>query len=78
MKFLSFKVSKLSEEKIDELKKISMLHRDTLRMMNFWSQSSKENLLEIGSYIGGGTIALAMGTKKKVISIEVGGAYEPT
>jgi predicted O-methyltransferase YrrM len=64
-----------SEDKLDELKKISMLHKDTLRMMHSWSQNSKHNVLEIGSYIGGGTIALASGTNRKVIAIEVGGAY---
>lgn len=66
---------RFSEKKLDNLKKISMLHKDTLRMMHNWSQTSKHNVLEIGSYIGGGTIALASGTNKKVIAIEVGGAY---
>lgn len=59
-----------------ELKKISMLHKDTLRMMNRWSSNSKYNVLEIGSYVGGGTIALARGTRNKVIVIEAGGAYD--
>lgn len=56
------------------LKEISMLHIETLFMANEWAKNSY-NVLEIGTYIGGSTIALSKGTQGQVIAIEPGGSH---
>jgi predicted O-methyltransferase YrrM len=56
----------------------SMLHVDILLLIYHFAKIAMGNILEIGAYIGGSTIAAAIGTResgrtKKVISIEPGG-----
>jgi predicted O-methyltransferase YrrM len=56
----------------------SMLHRDVLLLIYHFARSTIGNILEIGPYIGGSTIAAAFGVResggaKKIISIEAGG-----
>jgi predicted O-methyltransferase YrrM len=56
----------------------SMLHTDVLLLIYHFARFSAGNILEIGSYIGGSTIAAAFGAResgmrKKIISIEAGG-----
>ena len=58
--------------------KASMLHVDVLLLIYHFAKVCAGNILEIGSYIGGSTIAAALGaresgTRKKIITIEVGG-----
>jgi len=52
----------------------SMLHTDVLILLNIMATRSQGNLLEVGPYLGGSTIALASGvqdsTGRKVVSIE--------
>jgi Methyltransferase domain len=55
----------------------SMLGIDTLVMLYHCAKVSVGNILEVGSYVGGATIAMAMGVRdsgmeKKIISIERG------
>lgn len=55
----------------------SMLGSDAIVMLYHCAKVSVGDILEIGSYVGGATIAMAMGvrdsgTKKKIISIERG------
>jgi predicted O-methyltransferase YrrM len=56
----------------------SMLHMDVLLLIYHFARFSAGNVLEIGPYIGGSTIAAAFGlrdasTQKKIVSIEAGG-----
>lgn len=55
-----------------------MLHDETLSLLRYFSSQTYNGVLEIGSYIGGSTIALGDGRRgraKGVISIEPGGQY---
>jgi predicted O-methyltransferase YrrM len=59
-------------------KAASMLHLDVLFLVYHFAKVAQGNILEIGSYIGGSTIAAAFGaresaTPKKIISVEPGG-----
>ena len=56
----------------------SMLHLDVLLLIYHFAKFGTGNILEIGPYIGGSTIAAAIGAResgsaKKIISIEIGG-----
>ena len=59
----------------------SMLHLDVLLLIYHFAKFGSGNILEIGPYIGGSTIAAAFGaresgTPKKIISVEAGGRLE--
>jgi predicted O-methyltransferase YrrM len=59
----------------------SMLHMDVLLLIYHFARFGAGNILEIGPYIGGSTIAAAFGaresgTKKKIITIEAGGSVK--
>ena len=59
----------------------SMLHLDVLLLIYHFARFGAGNVLEIGPYIGGSTIAAAFGaresdTQKKVITIEAGGSVK--
>ena len=59
----------------------SMLHMDVLLLIYHFARFGAGNVLEIGPYIGGSTIAAAfgareVGTQKKVITIEAGGSLK--
>jgi predicted O-methyltransferase YrrM len=61
--------------------KASMLHIDVLMLIYYFAKVCEGNVLEIGPYIGGSTIAAAFGaresnTRKKIVSIEGGGQLE--
>jgi predicted O-methyltransferase YrrM len=61
--------------------KASMLHIDVLMLIYHFAKVCEGNVLEIGPYIGGSTIAAAFGaresnTRKKIVSIEHGGQLE--
>ena len=56
----------------------SMLHLDVLLLIYHFAKIGTGNILEIGPYIGGSTIAAAIGAREsgranKIISIEIGG-----
>src|SRR5215470_17011354 len=56
----------------------SMLHLDVLLLIYHFARFGSGDILEIGPYVGGSTIAAAVGardsgTPKKIISIEAGG-----
>lgn len=61
--------------------KHSMLHTDVLLLIYHFARTTGGSILEIGSYLGGGTIAAAWGVRdsgrsRPIISIEPGGACE--
>jgi predicted O-methyltransferase YrrM len=56
----------------------SMLHLDVLLLIYHFAKFGTGNILEIGPYVGGSTIAAAFGAResgmpKKIISVEAGG-----
>jgi len=56
----------------------SMLHIDVLLLLDHFARFTEGNILEIGPYIGGSTVAAAFGgresaTSKQIVSIEAGG-----
>lgn len=67
---------------LDKLRKdTSMLHLDVLLLVYEFARTCSSNVLEIGAYIGGSTIAAAWGIRdggrsKKLISIEPGGRVD--
>ena len=59
----------------------SMLHMEVLLLIYHFARSSLGNIMEIGPYVGGSTIAAAFGAResgmrKKIISIEAGGSLK--
>jgi predicted O-methyltransferase YrrM len=61
--------------------KHSMLHEDVLLLIYHFSKTTTENILEIGPYLGGSTIAAGIGTReagqqRKIVTVEPGGAYK--
>ena len=58
-----------------------MLHMDVLLLIYHFARLGTGNILEIGPYIGGSTIAAAIGaresgTQKKIITVEAGGSVK--
>ena len=64
------------QEKFKKLKSISMLHTDTLILLNLFGKAAKKGILEIGPYVGGSTISAALDSNMPVVTIEPGGAFE--
>jgi phosphinothricin acetyltransferase len=61
--------------------KYSMLHLDVLILIYHFAKICSGNILEIGAFVGGATIAAAFGvrdsgTRKKIITIEPGGSVK--
>src|SRR5207247_9396516 len=61
--------------------KYSMLHLDVLILIYHFARICSGNILEIGAFVGGATIAAAFGvrdsgTQKKLIAIEPGGSVK--
>ncbi|MEY2519008.1 MAG: hypothetical protein QOF24_767 [Verrucomicrobiota bacterium] len=59
----------------------SMLHLDVLALIYHLAKICSGHVLEIGAYVGGATIAVALGVQdstspKKIISIEEGGKID--
>jgi len=62
-------------------RKASMLHVEVLLLIYHFARFSSGNVLEIGSCVGGSTIAAAFGaresaTRKKIVTIEAGGSLK--
>jgi predicted O-methyltransferase YrrM len=62
-----------------QVKTFSMLHLEVLLMLRRLAMSTSDAVIEIGPYVGGSTVAMAMGIKAcsaaKLISVERGGSY---
>ena len=64
---------------LNEIKKMSMLHQETLGLLHYFSSQVDGAVLEIGSYIGGATTVLARGLIAgkiggTVVTVERGGS----
>lgn len=59
----------------------SMLHLDVLTLLYYFAETGAGEILEIGPYVGGSTIAAALGLQaaslpRKLLSIEPGGRHQ--
>ena len=66
----------VKQEKFKKLKSISMLHIDTLLLLNLFGRAAKKGILEIGPYVGGSTISAALDSNVPVVTIEPGGTFK--
>jgi len=76
-KLIEYRQEKALHHQLMKAAECSMLGVDTLVMLYHCAKVSAGNILEVGSYMGGATIAMAMGVRdssaqKKIISIEQG------
>ena len=76
-KLIEYRQQKALHHQLMKAAERSMLGIDTLVMLYHCAKISAGDILEVGSYVGGATIAMAMGvrdssTEKKIISIERG------
>ena len=58
-----------------------MLHIDVLALVHYFAKTGEGDILEIGSFVGGSTMAAALGARdsgktKKIISLEIGGRLD--
>jgi hypothetical protein len=76
-KLIEYRQQKALHHQLMKAAECSMLGLDAIVMLYHCAKVSVGDILEIGSYVGGATIAMAMGvrdsdTEKKIISIERG------
>jgi predicted O-methyltransferase YrrM len=76
-KLIEYRQQKALHHQLMKAAECSMLDIDAIVMLYHCAKTSAGDILEIGSYVGGGTIAMAMGVRdsdaeKKIISIERG------
>jgi predicted O-methyltransferase YrrM len=76
-KLIEYRQQKALHHQLMKVAERSMLGIDAIVMLYHCAKVSAGDILEVGAYIGGGTIAMAMGVRdsgmqKKVISIERG------
>lgn len=67
-----------NDDLIREIKGFSMLHVETLRILWELSARSSEPIIEVGSYMGGATVTMALACKSgpaRVITVEAGGSH---
>ncbi len=64
--------------RIEDVAPLSMLHPDALAKLSEIASKTSAGILEVGPYIGGSTLALAIGNQRRVphAVIEVGGAQD--
>lgn len=75
---VSYRQKPISNELEKMRHKRSMLHLDVLTLIYYFAEHSAGHLLEIGPYLGGSTIAAALGLRaaakpRKLITVEPGG-----
>jgi predicted O-methyltransferase YrrM len=76
-KLIEYRQQKALHHQLMKAAECSMLGIDAIVMIYHCAKTSVGDILEVGSYVGGGTVALAMGVRdsgveKKIISIERG------
>jgi predicted O-methyltransferase YrrM len=68
-------------EELGKIRKLSMLHLDVLFLIYQFAKTCPGHVLEIGAFLGGGTMAAALGVRdsdqqKMLIAIEPGGSLK--
>ena len=77
-KLMEYRSSEVRQRLEEVGRAASMLHVDVLLLIYHFARFGLGNILEIGPYVGGSTIAAAFGardsrTRKKIVTIEAGG-----
>lgn len=80
-KLIEYRHNKPLHHQLSKAGQHSMLGVDVLALVHYFAKIGEGDILEIGSFVGGSTIAAAMGARdsgktKKIISIEVGGRLD--
>jgi predicted O-methyltransferase YrrM len=80
-KLIEYRHNKPLQHRLSKAGPYSMLSIDVLALVHYFAKAGEGDILEIGSFIGGSTIAAAMGARdsgktKKIISIEIGGRLD--
>ncbi len=78
---IEYRQKPISHDLREIRKRYSMLHLDVLTLIYYFAATSHGNILEIGPYLGGSTIAAALGLRastqrRKLVSIEPGGQLQ--
>lgn len=68
-------------EELGKIRKLSMLHLDVLFLIYYFAKTCAGQILEIGAFLGGATMAAALGVRdsgqrKKLVAIEPGGSLK--
>ena len=80
-KLIEYRHNKPLHHQLSKAGQHSMLSVDVLALVYYFAKTGEGDILEIGSFVGGSTIAAAMGARdsgktKKIISIELGGRLD--
>jgi predicted O-methyltransferase YrrM len=80
-KLVEYRHNSPLQQQLSKADPYSMLNIDALVLIHYFAKTSEGAILEIGSFVGGSTIAAALGArasgqKKKIISIELGGRLD--
>jgi predicted O-methyltransferase YrrM len=80
-KLIEYRLNSPLHHQLLKVDRCSMLSVDVLSLVHYFATVGEGNILEIGSFVGGSTIAAAMGAResgktKKIISIEIGGRLD--
>src|SRR5262245_55872674 len=75
---IEYRYQKALHHKLMKASELSMLGIDALILIYHFAKVAKGDILEIGSFVGGSTIAAGLGAQssghqKKIVSIELGG-----
>lgn len=65
-------------EFINEIKQKSMLHQETLMLLDYFARKNKHAILEIGTYTGAATVVIARARNNNCpqIAVEMGGSHD--
>lgn len=80
-KLMEFRHNTPLQRQLSKADPYSMLSIDVLALVHNFAKTSDGHILEIGSFVGGSTIAAALGAQesgktKKIVSIEIGGRLD--
>jgi predicted O-methyltransferase YrrM len=80
-KVMEYRSHEIRQQLVKVGSEASMLHLDVLFLIYHFAKVATGNILEIGPYVGGSTVAAALGAResgraKKIISVEPGGRLE--
>jgi len=80
-KVMEYRSHQIRQQLVKVGSEASMLHLDVLFLIYHFAKVATGDILEIGPYVGGSTIAAALGARdsegaKRIISVEPGGRFE--
>ena len=80
-KLVEYRLNSPLHQQLSQADPYSMLNIEVLALIHYFGRACEGAILEIGSFVGGSTIAAALGARdsgktKKIISIELGGRLD--